>query len=155
MSLAVTPHGGRHISLTSTGSHIFALCLPRLPRQIYIFPPDASVLLQSESGPGIGMWLKPVAWMSWRLLHTQHSRMYNVTCFSQTGSSCPCLLYQGCSLIQTKQTHKECPLNWYPRVQPVCLMDSALLCSCSAVLCYLSSRFLYYSALDCYIFNQK
>lgn len=31
VSLAVTPLGGRHLSLTSTGSHIFALCLPQLP----------------------------------------------------------------------------------------------------------------------------
>ena len=82
MSLAVTPREGCHLSQTSTGSHIFALCLPRLPQQIYILPPDASVLLQSESGPGTGMRLKPLAWMSWRLLHTQHSRMYNVTCLS-------------------------------------------------------------------------
>lgn len=31
----------------------------------------------------------------------------------------------------------------------------ALLCLCQLFLCYLSSRFLYYTALDCYIFNQK
>lgn len=106
------------LAVTSTGSHVFVLCLPPLPQQICIFLPDASVLLQRSSGPGTGMSLQPSGLTFPRRCIPDTSPMYTVQLVSVKQKQVPWFLPSLPGSFH--YPNKGCQNVWWPRAAQAC-----------------------------------